>query len=138
VAKRWLASGTVRIHVRRSALRDTRYPEHERSVPNLTRFSAFCFALGLSAQVAAAQATDADSKAVIAIADSVLKALSTADNATLSRLVLDSAVIGGAGLRDGVERVNVRGWRVSAGRGGSPTFTEREFDAKHPSGPPSR
>ena len=86
-------------------------------------------ALGSHAQAAKAQAVDAESKAVIAVADSLLAALSSADRATLRRLMLDSSVVGGAGMRDGVERVSLRGWGLYSGVTGSATFTERGFEA---------
>lgn len=78
---------------------------------------------------ARAQATDDDGKAAIAVADSVLAALSGGDSATLIRLTLDSAVVGGAGLRDGVERLSLRTWGIYIKRIGVPPFTERGFDA---------
>ena len=81
------------------------------------------------AQSARAQAIDADGKAAIAVADSVLAALSRGDNVTLARLVLDSSVVGGAGLRDGVERLSLRTWGLYISRTGPATFTERGFDA---------
>lgn len=61
-------------------------------------------------QAVRAQAIDADGKAAIAVADSVLAALSTGDHATLARLTLDSSVVGGARLREGVERMSLRTW----------------------------
>ena len=72
---------------------------------------------------------DAESKAVIAVADSVLAALSSGDRATLRRLTLDSAVVGGAGVRDGVERLSLRTWGLYTASASSATFTERGFDA---------
>jgi len=86
-------------------------------------------ALGSRAPSVKAQAVDAESRAVIAVADSLLAALSSADRATLRRLTLDSSVVGGAGVRDGVERVSLRGWGLYSGGTGSATFTERGFDA---------
>lgn len=76
-----------------------------------------------------AQANDAESKAVIAVADSVLAALSSGDRATLKRLTLDSSVVGGAGVRDGVERASLRSWGLYSTASSSATFTERGFDA---------
>jgi hypothetical protein len=78
---------------------------------------------------ARAQDIEADRRAVIAAADSVLAALSNGDNATLARLTLDSAVVGGAGMRDGVERLSLRTWGLYINRTGPSTFTERGFDA---------
>lgn len=88
-----------------------------------------CVALACAAQPAQAQSTAADEKAAIAVADSVLAALSTGDTATLTRLTLDSAVLGGAGLRNGTERLSLRSWRFDIPRLRSSGFTERGFDA---------
>jgi hypothetical protein len=74
------------------------------------------------------QTTTSDSLAVIAVADSVLAALSSGDNAMLARLTIDSAVVGGVGVRNGVERLSLRTWGLYINRAGS-TFTERGFDA---------
>lgn len=74
-----------------------------------------------------AQSTDAETKAVLAVADSVLLALTTGDNALLKRLTLDSAMVGGIGLRDGVERHSLRPMSFYSNRSGPPTFTERGF-----------
>ena len=75
-----------------------------------------------------AQNADADARAVIAVADSVLAALSTGDNVTLKRLTLDSAVVGGAGMRNGVERMSLTSWTRFTSHPGS-DFTERGFNA---------
>lgn len=85
--------------------------------------------LAVHAAPTAAQTTDAEGRAAIAVADSVLAALSSGDNATLARLTLDSAVVGGVGVRDGVERVSLRTWGLYINRTGPSTFTERGFDA---------
>jgi hypothetical protein len=82
-----------------------------------------------SARPARAQSTDPDAKAAIAVADSVLAALTAGDSATLARLTLDSAVVGGVGLRDGVERLSLRTWGLYVNRTGPSSFTERGFDA---------
>ena len=95
----------------------------------MTRSTVVVLVLTWFAQSAQAQFSDADNKAVIAIADSVLAALSRGDNAALARLTLDSAVVGGVGLRDGVERLTLRRWGLYIDRKGAPTFTERGFDA---------
>ena len=79
--------------------------------------------------LARAQTIDTSSSAVIAVADSVLTALSRGDNATLARLTLDSSVVGGVGLRDGVERLSLRTWGLYISRTGPSTFTERGFAA---------
>ena len=92
-----------------------------------TRWFALALVLALSAHEARAQAIDADSKAAIAVADTVLAALTSGDSATLARLTLDSAVVGGVGLRNGVERVSLRTWGLYINRTGS-NFTERGFD----------
>jgi hypothetical protein len=75
-----------------------------------------------------AQKADADARAVIAVADSVLAALSSGDNVTLKRLTLDSAVVGGAGMRNGVERMSLTSWTRFTSHPGS-DFTERGFNA---------
>jgi hypothetical protein len=87
------------------------------------------FARSTRAQAIDADGVDADSRAAIAVADSVLAALSSGDNATLARLTLDSSVVGGAGLRDGVERLSLQPWGLYINRTGPSTFTERGFDA---------
>jgi hypothetical protein len=75
-----------------------------------------------------AQQVDADTKAAIAVTDSVLAALSSGDNVTLKRLTLDSAIVGGAGVRNGVERMSLTSWARFTSRPGS-DFTERGFGA---------
>lgn len=86
-------------------------------------------ALALFAPRARAQTVDAEQKAVIAVADSVLAALSNGDSKLLARLTLDSAVVGGAGLRGAVESASLRPWAVYINRTGPSTFTERGFGA---------
>ena len=76
-----------------------------------------------------AQIAPADEKAAIAAADSVLMALSNGDNAALLRLTLDSAVVGGVGLRNGMERMSLSSWHPYTSRTGPSPFTERGFDA---------
>lgn len=76
-----------------------------------------------------AQASEDEGKAVIAVADSVLGALSSGNSMALARLTLDSSVVGGAGVRDGVERLSLRTWRLYIDRTGPSTFTERGFGA---------
>jgi hypothetical protein len=98
-------------------------------LPSTIRWLVLGLALAFSPHYALAQAVDADGKAAIAVADSVLRALSSGDNATLARLTLDSAVVGGASLRDGVERMSLRNFGLYTGRTGPSTFTERGFDA---------
>jgi hypothetical protein len=95
----------------------------------MTRSSVVLLVLASFTQSARGQASDVDGKAAIAVADSVLAALSSGDNATLARLTLDSAVVGGVGLRDGVERQSLRTWGLYINRTGPSTFTERGFDA---------
>lgn len=73
---------------------------------------------------ASAQDVSADQKAVIAVADSVLVALSSGDSTTLRRLTLDSAVVGGAGMRG----TSLRGWGLYINRK-TADFTERGFGA---------
>ncbi|MEP6729847.1 MAG: hypothetical protein ABJE10_04370 [bacterium] len=83
----------------------------------------------LFAPVSRAQSADVNTKAAIAVADSVLIALSSGDNATLKRLTLDSAIVGGAGERNGVERLFVGSWVHYTSRTGPSDFTERGFGA---------
>lgn len=96
---------------------------------NLNRSFILILTLACFAPAARAQTNDADNKAVIAVADSVLVALSTGDSKTLVRLTLDSAVVGGAGLRNGVESLALRTWGLYINRTGASTFTERGFGA---------
>ena len=110
-----------------SAWRDARSNEALSAVMRL--LSTTAFVLAFLARSLHAQSSDADSKAVIAVADSVLAALSTGDHAALSRLTIDSAVVGGVGLRDGVERLTLRTWGLYISRTGASTFTERGFGA---------
>lgn len=93
----------------------------------MTRAFAVAVLLALPTQAVRAQAS-ADSLAVIAVADSVLAALSTGDNATLARLTIDSAVVGSSAMRNGVERLSLRTWGLYINRTGS-NFIERGFDA---------
>jgi len=93
------------------------------------RSLVLAFALTCVGSAARAQAVDVESKAAIAVADSVLAALSSGDNATLARLTLDSAVVGGAGMRGGVERSSLRSWRFYTNRQAPSSFIERGFDA---------
>jgi hypothetical protein len=90
---------------------------------------AVALALLLSTPVCRAQGADVNSKAAIAVADSVLVALSSGDNATLKRLTLDSAIVGGAGVRNGVERLSMGSWARFTSRTGPSDFTERGFGA---------
>jgi hypothetical protein len=79
--------------------------------------------------VVRAQTANPDIRVAIAVADSVLVALSSGDNATLKRLTLDSAIVGGAGLRNGVERLSLGSWAPYTSRTGPSEFTERGFGA---------
>jgi hypothetical protein len=90
---------------------------------------AIALVLSSRTPCARAQGVDAESKAVIAVADSVLAALSSGDRETLKRLTLDSSVVGGAGVRDGVERLSLRKWDLYTAAPSSASFTERGFDA---------
>lgn len=92
---------------------------------------SFVVMLSLSAAAGPvrAQAIDADGMAAIAVADSVLAALTSGDSKPLARLILDSAVVGGAGLQNGVERMSFRTWGHFINRTGPSTFTERGFGA---------
>lgn len=92
----------------------------------LFRYRAVTLAALLVARFAHAQTLSPDAKAAIAVADSVLAALSAGDNVTLKKLTLDSAIIGSAGLRNGTERLSVTSWARYTSRNGS-EFTERGF-----------
>ena len=94
-----------------------------------SRLVVIALVLASRTHSARAQASDTESRAVIAVADSVLAALSSGDRATLRRLTLDSSVVGGAGVRDGVERFSLRTWGPATAATNSATFTERGFDA---------
>jgi hypothetical protein len=96
-------------------------------VPATTRVLATVLSLVLLAPASRAQTVDVDSKAAIAVADSVLVALSSGDNATLKRLTVDSAIVGGAGMRNGVERLSLGSWARYTSRTGPSEFTERGF-----------
>jgi hypothetical protein len=104
-------------------------PTVEFLLRNMTRSFVILLFLMFVADTARAQVIGADATAAIAVADSVLVALSRGDHVTLARLVLDSSVVGGAGLRDGVERLSLRTWILYINRTGPGTFTERGFDA---------
>jgi hypothetical protein len=93
------------------------------------RLLAIVFVLSSGAKTAGAQATDADGAAAITVADSALVALSSSDGRTLARLTLDSAVVGGVGVRNGVERLSLRTWGLYIDRSDTRSFTERGFDA---------
>jgi hypothetical protein len=97
-----------------------------RSMPRVLVTALVCSVL---AQPARAQSVGADERAAMAVADSVLMALSSGDNATLLRLTLDSAVVGGVGIRNGVERMSLSSWHPYTTRTGPSAFTERGFDA---------
>ena len=95
----------------------------------MTQALGVALCLASLAPRARAQTIEASDKAAIAVADSVLAALSSGDSATLARLTLDSAVVGGVGLRDGVERLSLRTWGLYITRHGASEFTERGFGA---------
>jgi hypothetical protein len=94
----------------------------------MPRFLTFALAALILAPKLRAQNADVDTRAAIAVADSVLAALSSGDNATLKRLTLDSAIVGGVGERNGVERTSLTSWARYTSRTGS-DFTERGFGA---------
>jgi len=98
-------------------------------VPATRRVLAAALSLPFLAPVASAQTADVDTRAAIAVADSVLVALSSGDQATLKRLILDSAIVGGAAVRNGVERLSVGSWARYTSRTGPSEFTERGFGA---------
>ena len=85
-------------------------------------------ALAVSPQTSAAQST-ADKRAAIAVADSLLTALSLGDKTTMARLTLDSALVGGIGIRSGIERASLRSWRSDIQRVFPQVIYERGFDA---------
>lgn len=95
---------------------------------HLLRSIAGAVVVALFAARVHAQTVDAESKAVIAVADSVLAALSGGEK-MLARFIMDSAVVGGAGLRGGVESASLRPWAIYINRTGPSTFTERGFGA---------
>ena len=92
----------------------------------MPRFLTFALAALILTPKLRAQNADVDTRAAIAVADSVLVALSSGDNATLERLTLDSAIVGGVGERNGVERMSLTSWARYTSRTGS-DFTERGF-----------
>jgi hypothetical protein len=98
-------------------------------VPATTYVLTAALSLLCLAPVSRAQTADVDTKAAIAVADSVLVALSSGDNATLKRLTLDSAIVGGAGVRNGSERFSLGSWARFTSRTGPSEFTERGFGA---------
>lgn len=105
------------------------HPDDGAPLPSTIRRLGLAVLLACSSQTAAAQVNDADGKAAIAVADSVLAALTSGDSTTLARLTLDSAVVGGVSVRDGMERLSLRSWGLYIHRSGPPSFTERGFDA---------
>ena len=94
----------------------------------MSRFLTAAFAILVLAPALHAQSADADTRAAIAVTDSVLAALTSGDNVTLKRLTLDSAVVGTAVVRNGVERVSLTSWARFTSHPGS-DFTERGFGA---------
>jgi hypothetical protein len=98
------------------------------SLHDMTRFLTLALAASILAPRLRAQNADADTRAAIAVTDSVLAALTSGDNVTLKRLTLDSAVVGGVGMRNGVERMSLTSWARFTSRPGS-DFTERGFGA---------
>ena len=99
------------------------------TIPRILAASLCLVPLLFFAPTSHAQNGDADTRAAIAVADSVLVALSSGDNATLKRLTLDSAIVGGAGVRNGVERISLGSWARFTSRTGPSDFTERGFAA---------
>ena len=95
----------------------------------MPRFFTFALAAAIFVPRLHAQSTDVDTRTAIAVADSVLVALSTGDGPTLAHLTLDSAVVGGVGLRNGVERSSLRTWALYINPSALASFTERGFDA---------
>ncbi len=97
-----------------------------RRAPLLLRITAAAFVAAALPFTARAQTTSAE-RTVIAVADSVLHALSTGDTATLRRLSLDSTNVGGVGTRSGQEVFSLRSMRFDLARG-FPNFIERGFN----------
>ncbi|MHB8839242.1 MAG: hypothetical protein ACYC7F_09855 [Gemmatimonadaceae bacterium] len=90
--------------------------------------AAAILAVAAVPHAARAQAS-AEERAAIAVADSLLHALSGGDRATMARLALDSALVGGVGVRDGVERTSLRSWAGDVRRPFPQVITERGFEA---------
>lgn len=76
-----------------------------------------------------AQGSAQSAPAVIAVADSLLAALSRNDMAALARLVTDSATVGSSAMRGGTERLSIRSWASDMARTFPQRITERGFDA---------
>lgn len=95
----------------------------------ISRVTVLALALVAFSQRAQSQAATTEEGAAISVADSVLRALSAGDNLSLARLTLDSAIVGGIGVRDGVERMGVSSFRPYTSRSGPGGVTERGFDA---------
>jgi hypothetical protein len=96
-------------------------------MPMVVRSFTAALVIALLAQLANAQATPSrDEIAVIAVADTLLRALSTNDTATLRRLSLDSTLVGGVGMRGAQEVLSLRSMRNDIARG-LPSFVERGF-----------
>lgn len=73
------------------------------------RLIAAALSLLLLSPAARAQSADVEAKAAIADVDSVLVALSSGDNATLKRVILDSAIVGS--VRRHASRIAPLSWR---------------------------
>jgi hypothetical protein len=91
----------------------------------LVAASIMCFAA-----LARGQSTDPEARAAIAVADSVLAALSRGDGKALAALIVDSAVVGSVSARGGTPRASLRSWsRYTNAGAAAQTFTERGFNA---------
>ncbi|MBM3907922.1 MAG: hypothetical protein FJ363_07575 [Gemmatimonadetes bacterium] len=104
-------------------------------MPDIGRRRLACRALialavaGVAAPTAKAQAPTkgGEGAAAIAVADSLLRALSAGDTATLHRLTADSSIVGVSAMRNGAERVSIRSWASDIARLGTSSFSERGF-----------
>ena len=98
-------------------------------MPAAIRLLVIMVPLLILTRVSRAQSVAGDSSAAIAVVDSVLVALSSGDHATLERLTIDSAIVGGVAVRNGVERVFVGSWAPYKSPTTASEFTERGFGA---------
>lgn len=72
---------------------------------------------------------DPEAARAIAAADSLLSALSRADNAGIARFTVDSAILGSSAIREGAERVRVHSWAEDLARTDPRRLTERGYAA---------
>src|SRR5512133_2880150 len=99
-------------------------------MPTVVRsFTAALAIMILAAAAAAQSARSPDEAAAIAAADSLLAALSRDDKAGLARFTTDSAILGYAAIRGGVERVRVHSVAEVRAQPSPVRITERGFGA---------